>query len=151
MEKEKKDLEALLASGQTVEIYPQGNSMYPLVIPGRDRVVLAPFVRQRDRIRRGDVLLFRRKNSILVLHRVCRVTQEGVYFVGDNQRVVEGPIAPSQIIGRGVGFVRNGYRISIQHPLYVICTGAWLLFLPLRPTAWKLLAAIRRLLGRGRK
>lgn len=151
MEKEKKDLAELLAKGQTVEIYPQGNSMYPLVIPGRDRVVLAPFVRQRDRIRRGDVLLFRRENSILVLHRVCRVTQEGVYFVGDNQRVVEGPIAPSQILGRSVGFVRRGHRISIHHPLYVIFTGAWLLFLPLRPTAWKLLAAIRRILGRGRK
>lgn len=146
---EKKDIVQLLAAGKTVEIMPQGNSMYPLLIPGRDRVVLAPFIRQREKVRRGDVLLFRREQSILVLHRVCRVGKDGVYFVGDNQREVEGPIAPHQIVGRAVGFVRNGRRLSIHHPLYVIATGLWLLFLPLRPAAWKLTGAIRRLRARG--
>lgn len=148
---EKKDLVQLLTAGKTVEIMPQGNSMYPLLIPGRDRVVLAPFIRQHEKIRRGDVLLFRREQSILVLHRVCRVGKDGVYFVGDNQRVVEGPIPTHQIVGRAVAFVRRGRRISIHHPLYVIATGAWLLFLPLRPMAWKLVGAIRSIRTRGRR
>ena len=149
MEKEKKDIVQLLASGQPVEIYPRGNSMYPLVIPGRDRVVIAPFIRQRDRIRKGDILLFRRKNSILVLHRVCRVTKEGAFFVGDNQYEVEGPIAPSMIAGRVVTVVRKNRRISTRHPLYRFLTGLWLLMLPFRPFIWKITAGVRKLFLRG--
>ena len=148
MEKEKIDIEGVLSVGQSVEIYPTGYSMYPLVIPGRDRAVIAPFIRQRDTIRKGDVLLFRRKESILVLHRVCRVTKQGVYFVGDNQKEVEGPIALHQIVGKATGFVRKGHRISVHSPLYVLLTGSWLLLRPIRPMFWAITKQTRRLFGR---
>ena len=148
MSNEKKDIEQMLLDGKTVEIYPQGYSMYPLVIPGRDRVVIAPFVRQRDRIRRGDVLLFRRKGSILVLHRVCDVDKKGAYFVGDNQKQVEGPVEPSLILGRAVAFVRKGRRISTARPSYQMLTGLWLLLRPIRPMFWAITKQTRRLFGR---
>ena len=34
--------EELLAEGRTIQIKPQGYSMYPLFIPGRDSAVIAP-------------------------------------------------------------------------------------------------------------
>ena len=148
MEKEKIDVEGLLSRGQSVEIYPTGYSMYPLVIPGRDRAVLAPFIRQRDQVRKGDVLLFRRKHSILVLHRVCRVGADGVYFVGDNQKEVEGPIPYNQIVGKATAFVRKGRRISVGRPMYRILTGLWLWLRPIRPLFWTITKGARTLLGR---
>lgn len=146
----KKNVEELLSCGHSVEIYPQGYSMYPLVRPGRDRVVLEPFVRQRDKIRRGDVLLFRRRNSILVLHRVYSVKPDGVYFVGDNQVEIEGPISNHMILGKSVAFIRENRRISVHHPLYVFFTRLWMLLRPFRPIISKVIHNGKLLLGRGK-
>lgn len=150
MKNEKIDVEQLLKDGQSVELYPQGYSMYPLVIPGRDRVVIAPFIRQRDHIRKGDVLLYRRVGSILVLHRVCGVNAKGVFFVGDNQKEVEGPIAYSQILGRAEAFVRKGHRISVHHPIYVFCTGLWLFLRPVRPLISYTIHKLKVVFGRSK-
>ena len=38
----KYDIEQLLATGHPIRIKPQGYSMYPLFIPGRDEAVIEP-------------------------------------------------------------------------------------------------------------
>ena len=84
---DKIDLEQLLRDGNIIRIRPQGYSMYPLFIPGRDEAL----IQQADSTdcRRNDVVLYRRDQGILVLHRICRVTSDGFYMVGDNQFEVE--------------------------------------------------------------
>jgi len=64
----KYDIEQLLEAGEVIQIYPEGYSMYPMFVPGRDAAV----IKKADvkKIRRADVVLYRRKGSILVLHRV---------------------------------------------------------------------------------
>lgn len=78
----KYDIEQLLATGHPIRIKPQGYSMYPLFIPGRDEAVIEPVT--PDKLHRNDVALYRRDRGILVLHRICRITKEGFYLVGDN-------------------------------------------------------------------
>ncbi|MBP1585188.1 MAG: S24/S26 family peptidase [Lachnospiraceae bacterium] len=134
--KEKKNPEALLRSGKTIEMSPHGWSMYPLIVPGRDRVILSP-VKDR-KLKRLDIVLFRREGSILVIHRIakCRRTSKGknvYYIVGDNQKELEGPVKEENICGVVTGIIRKGRRMSVNGPLYKASVSVWMALRPIRP------------------
>jgi hypothetical protein len=147
---QKLDIEALLAEGRTIQLHPEGYSMYPLFVPGRDEAVIAPLADHR--LRRGDVVLYRREQGILVLHRICRVTQEGIYLVGDNQTQVEGPLAPDQVKGILVEIVRRGKHIKSTQPVYVAVSRVWLFLRPVRRPIQLAAAGLKKIiLGRKRR
>lgn len=73
------DLEQLLRDGNIIRIKPQGYSMYPLFIPGRDEALIQQ-ISSTD-CRRNDVVLYRRDRSILVLHRIDKITEEGFLWL----------------------------------------------------------------------
>ncbi len=141
----KENIEQLLAAGRTVQIEPHGWSMYPLLVPGRDQAIIAPA--EPEKMKRGDVALYRRAQGILVLHRIWKVTPEGFYMVGDNQIEVEGPLRPCQIKGRLTAVIRNGHMIPVKNPLSIFLTRFWLF---LRPVRGPLAAAAHRLRQIGR-
>ncbi len=138
---EKIDILELLKEGKTIQIMPRGYSMHPLLVPGRDSAILRP-VEEKD-IRRGQVLLFRGKKDLLTLHRVWKVTREGVYFVGDNQVETEGPVPVELIYATMCGFVRNGKEYGVDGILYNVICRLWLLLRPIRFYISKPIAKIR--------
>ena len=138
----KYDIEQLLATGHPIRIKPQGYSMYPLFLPGRDEAVIEHCV--PSELHRGDVILYRRVQGILVLHRICRITRDGFYLVGDNQTEVEGPLSPEQIHGKLTGVVRNGKSFSVSYPIYRMLSSIWLFLRPVRPFFWSVTAFFRR-------
>lgn len=136
----KTDIEKLLSEGNTVQIHPQGYSMYPMFTPERDEAIIAP-LKDASSLKRGDVVLYRRDGGILVLHRICKVNKNGFYLVGDNQTEVEGPLRPEQMRGVLVAFMRNGKEISADNTVYKIASRLWLFLRPVRrcitvPVAW---------------
>lgn len=137
------DIEQLLKDGSAVQLKPQGYSMYPLFVSGRDEAVIESY--PVDRLRRGDVILYRRDQGILVLHRICRITADGFYLVGDNQTEIEGPLRPDQIRGKMTGVIRNGKSFSVSHPLYRVFSSIWLFLRPIRPLFWHIAALFRKL------
>ena len=136
------DIEQLLKDGSAIQLKPQGYSMYPLFHPGRDEAIIEAY--PIDQLRRGDVILYRRDQGILVLHRICRITSDGFYLVGDNQTEVEGPLSPEQIHGKLTGVVRNGKSFSVSHPIYRMLSSIWLFLRPVRPFFWSVTAFFRR-------
>ena len=133
------DIEQLLEDGHVIRIKPEGYSMYPFFVPAIIEKV------STDTLKKGDVALYRRDGSILVLHRICRITQKGFYMVGDNQSVIEGPLRPDQIRGKMVAFERKGRRpVSVGQMRYRILSGIWLRLLPMRPIFWKISAFIKK-------
>lgn len=138
------DIEQLLADGHPIRIKPQGYSMYPLFIPGRDEAIIEPVL--PETLRRNDVALYRRDQGILVLHRICRVTSDGFYLVGDNQSEIEGPLRPDQFRGKLVTVIRKGRTISVRGPVYRFLTSLWLFLRPVRPFFHKFCALLRKLL-----
>ena len=138
------DIEQLLKNGTAVQLKPQGYSMYPLFHPGRDEAIIETY--PVDQLRRGDVILYRRDQGILVLHRICRITSDGFYLVGDNQTEIEGPLRPDQIRGKMTGVVRNGKSFSVSHPLYRVFSSIWLFLRPIRPLFWRITAFFRKIL-----
>ena len=125
------DLEALLQDGNIIRIRPQGYSMYPLFIPGRDEALIESV--SADTVRKNDV----------VLYRICKITAEGFFMVGDNQSEIEGPLRADQIKGRLIAFVRNGKEISVKNPPYRFLSALWLFMLPLRPVCFRITAFLR--------
>lgn len=130
MKEEKRKIEELLQQGQTVQIAPQGYSMYPMLMPGRDQAILKRA--EPEKLKKGDVVLYRRPGSILVLHRLCKHSSAGFFMVGDNQIEVEGPLSQEQILGVLTAFIRKGHHISVKNPVYVVCVRIWLFLRPVR-------------------
>ena len=138
------DIEQLLANGQTIKIKPQGYSMYPFFVPGRDEACIEHT--DFSSLKRGDVILYRRDQSILVLHRICKITPDSFYMVGDNQTEMEGPLRADQIRGKLIGFVRKGKFIDVKNPLYRVLSSLWLFLRPMRPLVWRATAYLRRII-----
>lgn len=141
---ERQDIEKLLEEGNVVQFKPQGYSMYPLFVPGRDEAVVAPA--EVSKLRRGDVVLYRRDESILVLHRIWKRKGDRFYLVGDNQKEIEGPLRPDQMKGILVEIIRSGRRISTNNIIYRLLLGIWLCLRPLRPLISHAVAAMKRAL-----
>lgn len=144
---EKIDIEDLLAQGNTIQIHPQGYSMYPMFIPGRDEAVIGRA--DTDKLHRGDVVLYRRENSILVLHRIWAKKPEGFYMIGDNQMEVEGPLRPEQIKGVLLAFIKKGRKISVKNPFYIMVSRLWMLAKPLRAIVRQIRQRCRNTGGNG--
>ena len=113
------DIEQLLKQGNVIRIKPQGTSMYPLFVPGRDE-------------------------SILVLHRIWKITNNSFYMVGDNQTEIEGPLRADQVRGKLTAFVHNGKFVNGKNPIYRFTSSLWLFLRPLRPCFWKLMSFLRK-------
>ena len=136
-----RDYRSALADGAELPLVVSGGSMRPFLAPGRDTV----YLRAPDRpLRRGDIAFYRRADGQYVLHRICRITRDGFYLVGDNQTEVEGPLSPEQIHGRLTGVVRNGKSFSVSHPIYRMLSSIWLFLRPVRPFFWSVTAFFRR-------
>ena len=142
MEKDKIDIEELLLQGKTVQLKPIGSSMCPLIAPNRDEVIIAPI--ESHKLKRGDVVLYRRVGSILVLHRIWKCKADGYYMVGDNQCEIEGPLAKEQIKGIMVAIIRKGKHISAKNLWYRLGSGLWLWMRPIRPMVSKVVWGIIR-------
>ena len=106
------EIEPLLKAGACIQIYPQGYSMYPFIDPRRDEVVLAG-IEEGSALRRGDVVLYRRENGMLVLHRIYKIGQDGLYLLGDHQTAIEGPVRREQVKGKMTGMVRDGRYMDV--------------------------------------
>lgn len=136
----------LLEEGKTVEIAPIGTSMFPLFTANGDLAVLA--AADIRKLRRGDVVLYRRDNDMLVIHRIYRKKKDGFYMVGDNQTMIEGPLRPEQIKAVMVSFYRKGRRISCKNPIYFGLSRFWLLLRPIRPFISRPLGTVYRFLAK---
>ena len=143
MERTTVDIERLLEQGRSIQVKPQGYSMYPLFVPGRDEAIIEKA--ESVRLKRGDVVLYRREGGILVLHRIWRVRKEGFYMVGDNQSEVEGPLQGEQIKGILTGFIHNGKYVSVKNPVYYLAGRLWLFLRPVRPVLSRIAAAVKRM------
>jgi signal peptidase I len=128
----------------------QGHENVPVPISG---VSMRPFLRNGDfaylaplpeKIRKGDILLFRRSDGRYVLHRVYKTRKDGTYLMlGDSQLNPE-PVDTSQLRG-AVAFVRCGSqdcRPGSFRWWFFACP--WLYLAPWRPQIARLLALFRK-------
>ena len=84
-----------------------GISMMPLLRHLKDGVILVP----PKNIRRGDIVLFDRRNGRYALHRVIRKEKTGFTMAGDNQWHMEKDLPYDQVVGVASDIVRGDRAI----------------------------------------
>lgn len=96
-----------------------GMSMYPLLKNHRDTVCILP----PDKLKKYDVVLFRRQSGQLVLHRILKIDGNRFYICGDNEFRKE-IVYKNQIIGKMTEFCRNnknGKVTDLEYKIYSYC------------------------------
>ncbi|MBQ5994945.1 MAG: S24/S26 family peptidase [Clostridia bacterium] len=121
-------VEELEADG-SFEISIKGTSMLPLLVQGRDTVVLK---KADGPLKKYDLPLYRRDDGTYVLHRVVAVKDGKYNMCGDNQWVIEKGIEPSQVIGKVCTVNRKGKEIRTDSFGYRLYCRVWQLLFPVR-------------------
>lgn len=133
-----------MESGGTARLVVTGDSMYPTLRHRKDVVHLVPVT---EPLKRGDLILYKRKSGQYILHRIVSKPKNGCFICcGDNQWERE-PVSEDQVIAVTDGFVRGGktyQNTDLSHRLWV---GIWTALFPVR----RPLLALRRRLGRLRR
>lgn len=102
-----------------------GTSMMPLLKEGRDRVELKPYC--HERLKKGDVVLYKKNDDTLVLHRIIK-TENGEFFtvLGDHQFNNDERVNNNQIIAVACGFFIKGRYVTEKTRWYRLYKKIWL-------------------------
>lgn len=134
-------LEVQLQTGGRATLVVTGDSMYPTLCHRRDAVVLIP---PPERLKRGDLILYRRDNGLYILHRIISRPRDGRFFCcGDNQWEKE-PVTRQQVMALVDRFTRKGRTYQVTDRSCRLWVGVWVFLFPVR----RPLLALRRWIGR---
>ena len=131
----------ILAEGRNLKLPLSGLSMSPLLVGGRDEVLITSALEKR--LRRGDIVLYVRKDGTHVLHRIHHVKNNQYYMLGDAHTWIEGPIQEEDVLAVATAVIRKGKMIVCRQYSYRIISGLWLLMRPLRPLILRIVRGLR--------
>ena len=102
----------------------RGTSMWPLLKEGKSQVQLVSG--RTKQLKKGDIVLYRRKDGTLVLHRIVKVGEKDTFLVcGDHQWKLEEQIREDQILAAAQGFFMNGRYIDEKTWWYRLYKKIW--------------------------
>lgn len=104
-----------------------GNSMWPMLRHMRDQVLLAP----AKTFKKGDIILYQRRNGQYILHRILRKKKGYVICAGDNQCEKER-VENSWVLAVVTDFYRKGKRYSVTQMGYRLYRWMWIMLFPVR-------------------
>ena len=112
----------VLSSDGEFRLYPHGTSMLPLIRQGIDSVAL----RRLDRApRKFDILFYQRSDGSYILHRVKKVTSNGLIMWGDNHTMLECGVTEDMIIGYAARIFRGETELDCQGLRYRLYLWLW--------------------------
>lgn len=133
-----------LSEGRAVRFIVTGTSMYPLLVPERDSVILE----RADKLKKRDIAFYERRDGSFILHRIIKINKKGIWCVGDNQTIVEGPLKREQILGVVTSIIRQGREFSVKSFRYRAYAFLWTLVRPFRRLAYRVYHRLKRIFRR---
>ena len=138
-----KAIEPLLQEGYKFKICPAGKSMIPFLIGGRDEAVL--MIPESNYVySKNDVVLYNRGNGMYVLHRICRISKDGIYTLGDGNLDLEGPFQSDDFLAVVDYIIRKGKVLKKEDRMYIFLVNVWRLIRPFRPFVIKSYSVVRK-------
>lgn len=139
-------IRAILESGGTFTLKPNGTSMLPTIRPNCDAVSI---IRPDRPVAPDDILFYKRPDGHFVLHRVREVTPEGYTLCGDNQVQLEKGVQDDWIIGMITVIERpDGTRLERDTPAFAAAARSRRRSYPFRYVRRRLSLLWHRLIGR---
>lgn len=137
----------LIDSGTDVTITVTGNSMRPILSGYRDTVTLTGC--DKSKLKKGDLVLYRRPNGQYVLHRIVKADGDVLDMLGDNQEEIEYGIPRENVLCIAKGYTRKNRYHSCGDLSYRVYSFVWMQIVPLRKHILKLYGLLRK--GKGPK
>lgn len=134
-------VEQLLSDAGAMTLRVTGCSMQPLLINNRDSVLLKKY--DGEEIKRGTIVLFKRENGSLVLHRAVKCSGNRLKINGDAQNWIEF-ISRNQVLGTVQLIIRNNKEISLDSFPYKVYCFLWQFTRHIRPAFHKIYAVLKR-------
>ena len=103
-----KGLEESLKQNGIYITLTKGDSMNPMLVEGRDKVVIVP---PEFPLKKYDVPVYR-KMGHYTMHRIVRLTKNGYIICGDNRTVLEKNVREEDIVGMLDGFYQGDKYID---------------------------------------
>ncbi len=129
-----------LEMGKEIKFTVVGNSMHPLFCNQRDKVIVA----RAQKVKKRDVILYRRQDGSYILHRVVGKGKLGFKLCGDDQIAIEYPVKREDVVAVMTSFERKGKIYSKKCLWYRIYSFLWCLVLPIRPFVHNFAMKFRR-------
>lgn len=126
-------MEPLLALLDDVEAVPlviSGSSMTPFLVHGRDTVYLS---KADSPLKKGDMVLYQRRNGTYILHRVLKADRDVYTMVGDAQTHSEPGIRAEQVRAVVAAVRRKGKLLQKGCFWWDFFEKAWIRMIPIRP------------------
>ena len=98
-----------------IEVPILGGSMRPLLRPKGDSVKIIPL--RRDLVL-GDIIVFRRDDGRLIMHRICKLTPSYVQTIGDNCEYPDREISYDAVFGLVTHVLRGNHTIYVDNKLW---------------------------------
>ena len=133
-----------ISTGSSVEITVTGNSMFPLFVNMRDKVLLSPV----KRLKKRQICFYQTESGQYLLHRIVKINKEGVFFLGDNRMNIEAPIPQENVVAVVSEYVRRGKRKKANCFFHKFYAFVWCFSIKLRP---KLLKFLLKFKTKGKK
>ena len=108
-------IEEAFQKNTTFKIPITGTSMNPLLIEGRDYVIIK---KPEGSLNIGDIPLYRRDTGTFVLHRVVDIKNNEYILSGDNQFLLEKGITDKHVIGVVCSICRDGKLFDVDDSEY---------------------------------
>lgn len=83
----------------------KGDSMYPFL---RDDDLVVIKTLSYEKLRKGNVLVFKGRQGEYIIHRLVKKAQSGCcHLQGDGYKLSSEPIAKNALIGKAIGIIRG--------------------------------------------
>ena len=132
----------VLEQGKGMATIVTGSSMAPFLLSNKSWVYLE---KPDGRLKKGDIALYKRDETEFILHRVYRVDGGDLYFVGDAQSVVEGPVSYKSVKGVVTKYKRKNKWKNRSAPVWIFYSKLWIKTLKFRPTLVRMYFSFIRL------
>ncbi len=109
--------------GYEADFTVTGNSMWPILAHGRDRVIIKKY--SADDIKKGDIILFEATKGKYLLHRVMYTTPTAFVSTGDANTFKDGTFPKESVIGYVTHIIRKGKKIPINSFPVKLYTNLW--------------------------
>lgn len=134
-------VEAMLEENRLAEFTVTGDSMWPLIRHGRDRVIVEKC--GAEGLKKGDIVLMKPCPGRYLLHRITFLGTDFIETTGDGNCFRDGRFPKSAAVARVVTVLRKQKKISCNSPYWKFIFRCWMALFRVR--RW-LLSGIDRLL-----